>query len=65
MANDPLAEAPWQSTAALKGARGRVMSLLLGGLILVPTQAMAEEIPFLVPDRVRGPTFAYCAPDHG
>ena len=64
MANDPLAEASRQLTAALKGARCRLLSLLLGALALLPTQAIADEIPFFVTKRA-GPTFAFCAPDHG
>ena len=52
MANDPLAEVSRQLTVALKGARCRLLSLLLGGLALVPTQTMADEIPFFVKNQV-------------
>ena len=52
MANDPLAEASRQLTVALKGARCRLLSLLLGGLALFPTQTMADEIPFFVNNQV-------------
>ena len=51
MANDPPAEASRQLTAALKGARGRLLSLLLGALALLPPPAIADEIPFLVTQR--------------
>ena len=64
MANDPLAEASRQMTAALKGARCRLLSLLLGALALLPTQAKADEIPFFVTSFALR-TRALSALDHG
>ena len=46
MENSSVARASRQLAATLNRPRCRLRSLLLGGLILVPTQAMADEIPF-------------------